>query len=253
MEGQISEEPAGGLRILSRDVIKYVAMVTMLLNHIAHVFLTRGTPTYEVLEDIGIFTAPVMCFFLVEGYSYTRSKFKYGLRLFLFALLSQIPFQLAFGHKTLNMIFTLLCCFLILVVMEKVISPLLQIPLCVLLTMATVAADWPLVAPILTIMLASGMGNRKKLACGFGATYLLFAMLNTQNYMFGVQGDWTPYAVGHAALSGLGILIAGAVVLFFYNGERAQKGRNFAKWFFYIFYPGHLLVLYMIKISLHNI
>ena len=251
MEEQTQAPAVGGLQILNRDVIKYVAMVTMLLNHIAHMFLTKGTMSYEVLEDIGFFTAPVMCFFLVEGYGYTRSKFHYGLRLFLFALLSQIPFQLAFGNKGLNMIFTLLCCFLILVVMERVISPLLQIALCVLLTMATVVADWPLVVPVLTIMLANGMGNRKKLACGFGATYLLFAMLNTQNYMLG-EGDWTPYAVGHAALSGLGILAAGAVVLFFYNGKRAQKGRNFAKWFFYIFYPAHLLALYMIKISLHN-
>ncbi len=50
----------------NRDVIKYIAMVTMLLNHIAHVFLTRGTVLHEVFEDVGYFTAPVMCYFLVE-------------------------------------------------------------------------------------------------------------------------------------------------------------------------------------------
>lgn len=252
MEEQV-QTAAGGLRILNRDVIKYIAMFTMLLNHIGHMFFTRGTWAYEILEDIGFFTAPVMCFFLVEGYGYTRSKWKYGLRLFLFALLSQIPFQLAFGSKKLNMIFTLLCCFLILMVQEKIGNPLLQILLCVLLTMATVVADWPLVAPMLTMMLANGMGNRKRMVCGFGAAYVLFAMLNMQNYMFGVTGDWTLYAVGHAALSGLGILAAGAAVLFFYNGERAGRGQNFSKWFFYFFYPAHLLVLHFIKISLHNI
>lgn len=252
MEEQTQTPAAGGLRILNRDVIKYIAMLTMLLNHIAHMFLLRGTLAHEILEDIGFFTAPVMCYFLVEGYGYTRSKFQYGLRLFLFALLSQIPFQLAFGYKKLNMIFTLFCCFLILVVLERVLSPLLQIPLCVLLTMVTVIADWPLVAPILTIMLANGIGDRKKQACGFGAIYLFFVILNMQNYMVGEQGDWTLYAVCHAAISGLGILAAGAAVLLFYNGERAQKGRDFAKWFFYIFYPAHLLVLYFIKIGLHN-
>lgn len=246
MEGQIRTAEVGRLRILNRDVIKYIAMLTMLLNHIGHMFLERGTVAYDVMEDIGIFTAPVMCFFLVEGYGYTRSKRKYGLRLFLFALLSQIPFQLAFGYMALNMIYTLLCCFLILVVMEKVKSPLLQTTLCVLLTLATMVGDWPVVAALLTIMLANSIGDRKKQAFSFGAAYLLFALLNMQNYMIGE--DWTLYAVFHAALSGLGILAAGVAVLFFYNGERAQKGRNFAKWFFYIFYPAHLLVLYFIKI-----
>lgn len=107
-------------QILSRDFIKYIAMFTMLLNHAGHVFLTRGTLLYEILEDIGFFTAPVMCFFLAEGYDYTRSRVKYGLRLFLFAILSQIPFQLALGQRGLNMIYTLFCCYLILVVMERV-------------------------------------------------------------------------------------------------------------------------------------
>lgn len=252
MEERIQTAAEGGLQILNRDTIKYMAMFTMLLNHIAHMFLTKGTPVYEILEDIGFFTAPVMCFFLVEGYGYTRSKRKYGLRLLLFAALSQIPFQLAFGSQGMNMIYTLLCCFLILVVMEKVASPMLQSTLCALLTMATVIGDWPLIAPVLTILLANGAGSRKKQALGFGASYLLFSALNVQNYMFGEQGNWTAYAVFHSLLSGLGILAAAVAVLVLYNGKRARRGRNFAKWFFYIFYPVHLLVLYMIKMSLHN-
>ena len=80
------------LQILNRDAIKYIAMFAMVLNHIAHMFLMKGTPLYEVFEDIGFFTAPVMCYFLVEGYEYTSSKFRYGLRLFVFAVISQIPF-----------------------------------------------------------------------------------------------------------------------------------------------------------------
>ncbi|MDE6319566.1 MAG: conjugal transfer protein TraX, partial [Lachnospiraceae bacterium] len=99
------------MKTLSRDAIKYIAMFTMLLNHIAHVFLTRGTLAYELLEDIGYFTAPVMCFFLVEGYLHTRSKFKYGCRLFFFAILSQWPYLLAFHFGNLHMFFSLFCSF----------------------------------------------------------------------------------------------------------------------------------------------
>ena len=58
------------MKILSRDVIKYFAMLTMLLNHIANVFLTPGTLLYEFFLNIGYFTAVTMCYFLVEGYGY---------------------------------------------------------------------------------------------------------------------------------------------------------------------------------------
>ena len=55
-------------KILNRDQIKLLAVVTMTLNHFAHVFLTPGTVLCEVFQDIGYFTAMTMCFFLVEGY-----------------------------------------------------------------------------------------------------------------------------------------------------------------------------------------
>lgn len=239
--------------MLNREEIKYIAMLTMLLNHIAHIFLTKGTFLYEVLEDIGFFTAPVMCFFLVEGYGYTRAKARYGMRLFLFAVLSQIPFALAFPGSGLNMIYTLFCCFMILVVMEYVDILPLKRGLVALLTLATVAGDWAVVAPVLTASLAAFWGNRRKMAWCFGGNAIIFAVLNIQNYVFGEQGDWTLYAVFHAALSGLGIVAAGVAVMVFYSGERAKRGRNFSKWFFYLFYPAHLLVLYGIRSCLHNI
>ena len=237
------------LQVLNRDAIKYIAMLTMLLNHIAHIFLERGTPLYEIFQDIGFFTAPVMCFFLVEGYTYTRSKKEYGLRLLLFAVLSQIPFQLAFGYSTLNMIYTLFCCFLILVVAEKVRNPFLCRGLLLLLILAAMGGDWPVVAPFLTICLRAEWGDRRKMAVSYGMAYLLFAALNAQSY---VNGKCALYVFTHALLSSLGILAAAVATLVLYNGERAKHGKNFSKWFFYLFYPGHLLILYLIKSSLHN-
>lgn len=237
------------LQILNRDIIKYMAMIAMLLNHIAHIFLTRGTPLYEVLEDIGFFTAPVMCFFLVEGYEHTRSKMKYGFRLMLFAVVSQIPYELVFHNGLLNMIYTLLCCFLILAVMERVYYPFLKMIVVMLLMFATLVGDWPLITPILTVLLYNSRGNRRKAALGFGVVFLLFVILNVQNYMDG-PGDWTAYAVLHAALAGSGIIAAAMAVLVLYNGQRAARGQNFSKWFFYFFYPAHLMALYLIKIVL---
>ena len=102
---------------MNRDMIKGIAMVTMTLNHIAAAFLEPGTVSYEILTDIGYFTAITMCYFLVEGYAYTRSKRKYVIRLLIFALLSQIPYAMVFSEEkhllttNLNMMFTLFFCF----------------------------------------------------------------------------------------------------------------------------------------------
>lgn len=245
---EITETTSAGIKILNRDAVKYIAMFTMLLNHIAHALLTRGTVLYEVLEDIGIFTAPVMCFFLVEGYGYTRSKTKYGQRLIVFAALSQIPYMRALHESNLSVMFTLLCCFLILVAMEQIVDPIVRILICTLLVLATSAGDWAFIAPILTIFLYNSKGNTKNTAIGFAAAYVMFVPFQIQKYMNGVPGDWTMYAVIHGMLSGLGILAAAVVVLMLYNGQRAKRGRQFSKWFFYIFYPAHLTVLYLIKV-----
>lgn len=59
---------------LSRDAIKYIAMFTMLLNHIADIFLQTGTWLCEIFIAVGYFTAISMIYFLVEGYQYTHSK-----------------------------------------------------------------------------------------------------------------------------------------------------------------------------------
>ena len=235
------------MKILNRDLIKYIAMFTMLLKHIAHVFLTTGTILCEVFEDIGYFTAPVMCFFLVEGYEHTRSKSKYGMRLFIFAAFSQIPYALAFRFGNLNMFFTLLCLFMILTAMVKIENTLFWIIVCMILILATDVSDWGIIAPLCTILVYNGKGNPRKTAFGYGIVYIMFAFFNVQNDMYSTQGDWTVYTTVHALISGVGIIAAAVTVLVFYNGKRVERGKNFSKWFFYLFYPGHLLILYLIK------
>ena len=74
-------------RGMNRDTIKYIAMITMLLNHVSFIFLEPGTVLAEILTAVGYFTAPVMCYFLVEGMTYTRSPKKYGQRLLLKSLI----------------------------------------------------------------------------------------------------------------------------------------------------------------------
>ena len=114
---------------MNRDTIKMLAMATMLVNHIANVFMPASAPMTNLCLYIGYFTAVTMCYFLVEGYSYTHSKTNYAGRLLGFAVLAQLPYQLAFpdhgmgGSIQFNMLFTLLLCIYAVVCLGKKFPP----------------------------------------------------------------------------------------------------------------------------------
>lgn len=236
---------------MSRDTIKYIAMATMLLNHISNVFMSPGTFWAECFKDVGYFTMPVMCFFLVEGYHYTRSKKRYAGRLAVFAAVSELPFCLAFtrgavlDYVGMNMIFTLLLCFGILYVLEVVQSYYIKVLLIVALTLLSLDSDWALLAPIFTVLFAWAAGNQQKVARAFLIAIGVFALdrfsVGLEVYSLAQTLCWT---IGQVA----GMALAAVAIVYCYNGKRIGKGRTFSKWFFYIFYPGHLLLLGVLRL-----
>lgn len=247
----MKQEIAGQTKMLNRDVIKYIAMATMLLNHIANVFLVPGTFLFKLFVNIGYFTAVTMCYFMVEGYGYTRSKKKYALRLLIFAGISEIPFCLAFTEsgimhfQGMNMIWTLFLCFLINLTAEKVKKPWLKVLIIIGLILASSISDWAIMAPVFTVLFiwAKDSDKRKKLAyIGAMLVYGTFDVLGGYKW-YPLTTNLIDAASGMAAIGCSGICI-----LFFYNGHRMQKGKTFSKWFFYVFYPAHLLILGLIRI-----
>ncbi|MBP3913178.1 MAG: hypothetical protein J6D14_02080, partial [Lachnospiraceae bacterium] len=98
-------------RGLSGAVLKMIAVITMTIDHvgkgivqqkilknpeIVSGLLSRDDlrRLYDLMRDIGRIAFPIYCFLLVEGFLHTRSRAKYCIRLFLFALISEIPFNL---------------------------------------------------------------------------------------------------------------------------------------------------------------
>ena len=156
---------------MSRDSIKMVAMLTMLINHIANVFLPAGQPLTNLCLCIGYFTA-------VLG----------------FAVLAQLPYQLAFpangiaGFVQFNMLFTLLLCFLVLLVQEKIRDRVLRGVCIVLLICASLFCDWALLAPVFTLLFAWAENSRLRKHVAFGVAAVLYGValaIKPQALLFG--------------------------------------------------------------------
>ena len=118
---------------ISGSTLKLIAIFTMLIDHIAATVILQminngiGGQTlidiYWVMRSIGRMAFPVFCFLLVEGFKYTHSREKYAARMFIFALISEIPFDLAINNTVLefksnNVFFTLLLGLLAITVLD---------------------------------------------------------------------------------------------------------------------------------------
>ena len=94
------------LKKISGYHLKYIALFSMLLDHIGVIgraFLSKNV--YFLLRAVGRLSFPLFCFILAEGFFHTKNRKKYQQRLFIFALLSEIPYDLAFHYlpaSTLN-------------------------------------------------------------------------------------------------------------------------------------------------------
>jgi len=231
----------------SGNGLKIIALLTMLIDHIGSVIVERAILfsgddylMYErlytldaILRSIGRIAFPIYCFLLVEGFLHTKNIWKYILRLLLFALVSEVPFNLAMTGKLINpyyqnIFFTLLIGLLVISGMnylwrlEKQ-NKILKVCFCVILVC---------LGTIISEGLCTDYGAKGVLP--IVALYLFrFNRLN-QAIVGVISFSWE----FPAPLAFLPVLS--------YNGERG-KGN---KYWFYVFYPLHLMVLYFISVCL---
>ncbi len=244
-------------RGLSRNVLKYIAVIAMVIDHIGMEFVPITTIPGMLCRIVGRLTMPIMALFLAEGYYYTSSRKKYGTRLLIFALISQIPYALMnYGdviregetrwstilkgilHPDFNFIFTLFFSFLILYVYDMVPGYNKRCVLIGLLIGASMFCDWGLVAPLAALAFYIHREDRKQQAkwfCWIATGTIVMSIL------FCISKDLHWY--GELWQAGLFLFVP---LLFLYNGEPGSKAA-FHKWFFYLFYPLHMLVIWMIK------
>lgn len=237
---------------ISRETLKYIAIVAMTLNHIARAVLDPSTILYAAFINIGYFTAITMSYLLVEGFFRTRSRKRYLLRLAVFSIISELPYCLLFSSgrvitfSGMNMIFTLMLCFLILMALDAEIHPFLKIILFIALTTLSIISDWALIAPLFTLCFYWAYGDDERRKRSFEYAIPAFALLL---FSAGIGRYDLAENLERAILAMFSPTLAAFMICRFYKGRKSERISTFSKWFFYIYYPVHLLVLGLLRIS----
>ena len=232
---------------MNRNLIKYIAIVAMLLDHTAYVFsdvfrnYSWGFAFLFVLRFLGRITAPVMCWFLVQGFIHTSSRKNYIIRLAIFAVISQIPYSLVRTDVTyfagLSVIYTLLVSFIMLCVLESKLETVPKWVIIITLIALSMLGDWAIFAPLMVLFFYFFRDDRKRLLCFYS---LAAAMIVITDIIILLQNHY----IWYQELWQLGMFLFIPLYLA-YNGEPGSR-HPFHKWFFYCFYPGHLLALWLI-------
>ena len=224
-------------RILSGSWLKIIATAAMLIDHVTFVFLSR-TPVvlftlfgrtltlYALLRGIGRIAFPIYAFLITEGYLHTRDRKRYGISLAVFALLSEVPWDLVHYGKFFSLssqivLFTLFLGYLAICMFEHDNGkPFFQ-------------AAWLIGLLPVTLLLRADYGMS-----GYCFIVFMYA-LRERELLRAVIGCGFLSSRWKAGLAFIPIAL--------YNGKRGFIRGPVAKYFFYLFYPLHLLALYLIK------
>ncbi len=228
-------------RIFSGSTLKMLALCSMLIDHTAAFLLVSiesctapfftvlgfSVSVYSVMRLIGRMAFPLYCFLLTEGVVYTRNRKKYGIQLLLFALLSELPWNLvhcnSWHFERQNVFFTLFLGYLCICLYEKYREhPRMQ---AVVLLGGMAAA----------VLLKADYGIR-----GYILILALYALRSTPLLRFVVS---SVIPSSHAALSAF-------LPICLYNGKRGFIHGNIAKYTFYLIYPAQFLILWLLRVRL---
>ncbi len=244
---------------VTTQIIKCVAVVTMVIDHIGAVILEWVLATHyleeeqfdlilnidTVLRGIGRAAFPLFIFLMIEGFFHTKSRVNYFIRLACFCVIAEVPFDLAisyiltdstditfFAPDAQNVFFTLTIGFGAMCLLQLVYEKKLPVILEVILDAGIIAG-----LAALAYLLKTDYGQ--------------FGVLAMVAGYFLRRRNMNPVAIGAGIIAVLVIhntIEAAALwdlaLLSFYHGNR---GRRYNRWFFYFFYPAHFIVLFLIR------
>lgn len=244
-------------KVLNSNTLKIIAIIAMTIDHLTWIIF----PGYQtniiiiILHLIGRLTCPIMCYFISEGFHHTKDINKYTLRLFIFAIISH--FAYIFGTHNFNGLMSFIpfangsildqtsvmwslawgLVMLRINYSTKIKNNFAKVLLILLVCIITIPSDWSCIASLIILAFGTNRDNFKKQMFWLVSYSLIYALV----YFFAIDKVY-------------GILQLGTIlsipVLYLYNGQRGKniKVNKVMKWFFYIYYPFHFIVLGIIQL-----
>lgn len=216
---------------LSQEGLKLMACFTMLLDHIGAVLMPS-----MALRAIGRIAFPLYCFLLVEGVAHTRNEKKYAKRLFIGALLAEIPFDFLFyggmNWKSQSVMVTLLLGFFMITWARKKGYILFPLSICFFAAefLGTDYGGWGIA--LIALFYITAEKSWAKLLQFIGMALIFWCM---DSYRIPVCGYKVPIEM-------FGLLAMLPIAL--YSGRKMTYSKA-VQWGFYLFYPLHMIVLFL--------
>ena len=232
-------------RFLPQEGLKLIACIAMFLDHFgAAIVPALSIPymreLYYTLRIIGRITFPIYCFLLVEGMTHTRSPHKYILRLVIGIFLAELPFDYlfegGFSWEDQNVLLTLTLGAVMLVCMQKTERKWLKALLIIPFALVADLCKCDYGGYGIGIIAAFALIDRVELQA-IGVLLVNLAMNSSPVSVFGIYIPVQLFAVPAM------IPIAG------YSGVKLTRNKA-VQWAFYLFYPAHMLILWMIQRTL---
>ena len=232
-------------KCINSFALKMIAIITMVIDHVGAVLF----PMNMIFRYIGRISFPLFVFLLVEGSIHTSKIRKYELRMFLFALISEIPFDLAFSNEIVdihsqNVFWTLTIGLVMLDLIQNGASYVKGHKGKMLQEVWIEGQPIPMVWQFVVVAVCACVAQALQTDYGAGGILLIY-------FIWMLHENVIAQAVAFIIIS---LLFFGSVELpgviaflpiFLYNGKKGPS----AKYVFYAFYPVHLFIFHLIQMS----
>lgn len=242
-------------KMLNSNAIKLIAILAMTVDHVAWMLFPgyQTEPLPLIMHIIGRITCPIMCYFIAEGYHYTRDIKKYTARLFIFAVISHfayifgsprfssprdfIPFLSGEMLNQTSVMWSLAIGLVMLRVAnsEKIKSGALRATLILLLCALSFPSDWSCIASLCILAFGTNRGRPRVQMLWM----IFYVAIYSIVYFFALDRI---YGILQMAV------ILAIPIIALYNGRRGENPtlNRVLKWAFYVYYPLHLLIIGLI-------